>query len=412
MDIFGFLKRKNGKAPVIQKIFSSGSDVVTGQDATSFAAMDLICSSFANLSGFFYDRETRQALKDHNLYELIRNPNFDETKFLFFYSSAKDYFNGNVYWYKYDNAQGEITSLFRLNPKNVRVKRNLSNQKIFTYEGIEYDYRKILHIPSRYGYDGLTGKSIFTECNRIFANTAEIDKYVNNSFNNSIGNRLVIDITKDYPDATEEQVRQLQNKFLQDYAGIENAGRPLIKRGKINYEKIETDFKDNRSNQLIENRNFQEREIAKLFGVPLPLLKGVETANMESLYTFFIENAIRPLASDFEQAINKLVPFDERMNIYFEYNYNSLMKTSLQTRIDTYSKQIGNGILSVNEVRRKENMPESGEKSGNVLFIPANLMPLKDPVIDSYMAKSKEIEKNLVSPDTQGDHSNLGDDKI
>jgi HK97 family phage portal protein len=411
--IFDIFKRKNARADTIQKIFSNSSDTITGKDSTSFAAIDLICSSFANLSGSFFDKRTKQALKEHDLYELINNPNFDDTKFQFFYNSAKDYFcEGNIFWYKYD-SDGVVTSLFRLNPNNVVVKRNLSNQKIYVYNGIEYDYRKILHIPSRFGFDNLKGKSIFSMCNQIFKNTAEIDDYVNNSFNNSIGNRLIIDITKEYPNATEEQLLQLRNKFLQNYTGIRNAGKPLIKSGKIDYDKIETDFKDNRANQLIENRNFQEQEIAKLFGIPLPLLKGTETTNMESLYTIFIENAIRPLATQFEQAINKLIPFDERTNVYFEYSYNSLLKTSLQTRVDTYSKQITNGILSPNEVRRKENLPDIDEKAGDTLYIQANLLPLRDDVVDAYMAnaKLKQQQLNTDSPNTQGNHSNLGDNK-
>jgi HK97 family phage portal protein len=410
MSIFNFLKRKNEKAQAVQRVFSSGSDVITGKDSTSFAAIDLICSSFANLSGYFYDKKSKQALKAHALYDLILSPNYDETKFQFFYHSAKDYFNGNVFWYKYDNAKGEVISLFRLNPAKVRVKRNLSNQKIYTYNGIEYDYRKILHIPSRYGYDGLIGKSIFSECNQIFSNTAELDSYIKNSFNNSVGNRLVIDITKAYPDASNEQIQQLADKFLQDYTGIKNAGRPLIKRKNIEYDKIETDFKDNRANQLVENRKFQEKEVAKLFGVPLPLLNGTETANTESLYTVFIENAIRPLATSFEQALNKLISFEERLTVYFEYSYNSLLKTSLQTRIDTYAKQVTNGMLSPNEVRRKENLPEV--EAGENIFVPANLMPLRQDIVDAYMAGAKIKALNLESPDTAGNHSNIGDDKI
>jgi HK97 family phage portal protein len=410
MGLFNnIFKRKNERPQTIQKVFSNSSDSITGKDSTSFAAIDLIASSFANLTGSFYDKRTKQALKEHNLYELIQNPNFDETKFQFFYNCAVDYLNGNCFLYKYDNSDWEVVSLFRLNPNSVVVKRNLSNQKIYSYNGIEYDYRKVLHIPSRFGYDGLKGKSIFSMCNKIFSNTAEIDDYVNNSFNNSIGNRLIIDITKEYPNASEEQIQQLRNKFLQNYTGIKNAGRPLVKSGKIDYDKIETDFKDNRSNQLIENRNFQEQEIAKLFGIPLPLLKGTESSNIESLYMIFIENAIRPLATAFEQAINKLISFDERMNIYFEYSYNSLMKTSLQTRIDTYVSQLNNGILTHNEVRRKENLEEINENSGNNLFIQANLMPLIDTVIDAYMANSKlklEEIKNL-----ENQHEKIGDDK-
>jgi HK97 family phage portal protein len=415
MKFFDFIKRKREKTETIGKIFSSSSDIITGNDSTSFAAIDLICASFANLSGFFYDRETKEVIKNNSLYELLQEPNFDETKFQFFYNSAKDYFNGNVYWYKYHNNEGEVVSLFRLNQNSVKVKRDLNNQKIFTYNGNDYDYREILHIPSRYGYNGLIGKSIFRECDRIFNNSTELDAYINNSFNNSIGNRLIIDISKEFPNITEEQIIQLRNKFLQNYTGIKNSGKPLIKSGKIEYNKIETDFKDNRANQLVENRAFQEKEIAKLFGVPLSLLNGNESSNMESLYTIFIENSIRPLATCFEQAINKLIPLYERSKIYFEYSYNSLLKTSLQTRIDTYTKQITSGILSPNEVRRKENLPEV--EAGNTHFIAANLLPLRKDVIDSYMAGAKlkqlEVEQSLNenSPGAQGNHSSVGDDK-
>jgi hypothetical protein len=107
-----------------------------------------------------------------------------------------------------------------------------------------------------------------------------------------------------------------------------------------------------------------------------------------------------------------LIPYDERAGIYFEYSYNSLMKTSLQTRISTYVSQINNSILSPNEVRRKENLPEI--EAGNNHFIAANLMPLTDEIIESYMANSKLKQKELneYSPNVQGNHSNLGDDKI
>ena len=412
MGIFDIFKRNISSTNKNSTVFTNSSDVITGKDATSFSAIDLISSSFANLSGAFYGKTTKPQLNNYHLYELINHPNYDETKFQFFYNSAKDYFNGNVYWFKYYNEENNVVALFRLNPNNVRVKRDSFNQKIFTYNGIEYNNEKILHIPSRYGYNGLIGKSIFSECNQIFANTSELDLFINNTFNNNVGNRLIIDITKEFPNASEEQIQALRNKFLQNYTGIKNAGKPLIKSGKLNYEKIETDYKDNRANQLIENRQFQEKEIAKLFGVPLALLTGGEKeTEVEKLYILFIENAIRPIATQFEQSINKLIPIEDRSRFYFEYNYNSLLKTSLTTRIDTYAKQLTNGILSPNEIRRKENLPDI--EAGNNLFIQANLMPLKDEIIDSYMASAKLKMKdiNTNSPNTKGNHSNMGDDK-
>jgi HK97 family phage portal protein len=404
-------KRKVQAKPFF-KIFNSASDSITGKDATSFAAIDLICSSFSGLSGMFYDRNSRQPVNEYHLYSVVRDPNIDETRFQFFYNSAKDYFSfGNVYWYKYD-VDGEIVSLFRLNPSSVRVKRNDYNQKIFMYNGEEYTSEKIVHIPSRYGYNGLVGQSIFNECNRIFSNSFELDDYINNSFNNSIGKRLVIDINRHMQNPTDDQIEELKKLFISNYAGTKNAGVPLIKSGNIDYSMIDTGLNDNKSSQLVENREFQEKEIAKLFGVPLPLLNGTETSNIESLYTIFIENSIRPLATQFEQVINKMIPFHERDFIYFEYSYNSLMKTSLQTRIDTYSKQFTNGILTPNEIRKRENLPPAHEKSGDTLFIPSNLIPLKDEQIDALLASARLKLEEVKNNDYHEDHPNIGDDKV
>ena len=407
-------KRNNPPTNINTKFINTGNNTITN-DATSFIAIDLIASAFANLSGHFYNTNTKQIIRDHYLYDVLNNPNIDETKFQFFYNCVKDYFNGNVFLYKYDNEQGNIVALFRLNPNDIKVTRNFYNQKVFKHKGLEYNSEKILHIPSRFGYDGLIGKSIFSECSQIFANSNELDSYINNSFNNNIGNRLIIDITKEYPNATEEQIQQLRNKFLSNYTGIINAGKPLIKSGKIDYAKIETDYKDNRANQLVENRLFQEKEIAKLFGIPLSLINGGQQAiqeDIESIYILFLENAIRPLATQFEQSINKLIPLNERCKIYFEFNYNNLMKTSITTRVDTYAKQLTSGILTPNEIRRKENLPEM--EAGNNLFIPANMMPLNDDIIKSYMAgaKLKLEELNEYSPNTIGNHDSKGDDKI
>jgi HK97 family phage portal protein len=404
-----FLRKKAEKAVLLNsliKAFSSPGNAVTGRDATSFACINLTASSFAGLSGKFYSKVSRREIEGYPLYGVLRDPNLDDTRFSFFYNSVKDYFDGNVYWFKsYDGKN--LISLHRLNPSSVRVKRGRDNIKIFTVNGVEYTDGAVVHIPSVYGFNGLTGGSIFQECSRIFNASLDLDVFVNNSFNNGIGNRLIIDLTKAYPNLSEEQEEQLRQKFLLSYSGVKNAGKPLIKANNVEYGKIETDIKDNRAQQLFENRSFQEREIAKLFGIPLALLNGSKIDNIEGLYTVFIENAIRPVAAQFEQAVNRMIPPEDRRSVYFEYGYNSLLKTSTQTRIDSYAKQITNGILSVNEVRRKENMPET--EAGGVLFVPANLLPLRPDVLDAYMANSKKKMQELLNLENQ--HEKIGDDK-
>jgi len=388
-----------------------------GRDATSWAAIDMIASSMANLTGNFYNRRTRQALpSNHTLHDLLEWPNADETKFQFMYSSVVDYFeHGNVYWYKYANEEGIITSLFRIDPAKITLKRNGMNQKVFAYNGNEYKSDKILHIPSRYSYDGLKGKSIFSECDNIFRLSNELDDFVNNSFSNSVGNRLIIDISKFIEDASKEDIRDIKADFMQNYTGIRNAGRPLVKHNGIEYDNIETKTPTNQASQLLENRQHQEKEIAKLFGIPLTLLNGSETSNVESIYTLYIESAIRPLATQFEQAMNRLIFSHQRSRLYFEYSFNSLMKTSLNDRIAAYSRQMQIGILSINEIRAKENLPPI--EAGDTHWINTNLMPVTPEIRDSYMSKAKltqlqyEQALNESMPGMNGDHLPQGDDK-
>lgn len=418
MALLDFFKRNktpaNSNPLFLNTNFSNNFDLFNSADSSSFAAIDIIANSIAGLNFGFYLKDTKEKIEDYPLYNLLNNPNAEDTKFIFFYSMVKDYYeSGNIFIYKYfmDN---EIVSLFRWNPNKVKITRNSFNQKEYHYQGKIYDNSNVLHIPSKFGFDGTEGYSIYDVCKGVFNNTKKLDYFVEQSFSNIIDKKIVIDISKEFPQATEEQISLLRNKFLQNYMGISQLGKPLIKSGKLEYSTIDTSPKDSRSLQLHENRVFQSQEISKLFGIPLPLLEGKETNNIESLYMIFLENAIRPLASQLEQHINKIIPFEDRNKVYFEFSYQNFLKVSLSTRVDTYSKQLMNAILCPNEIRRKENLPEIEGEVGNTFFVPLNLLPLKDEILESYMAsaKVKIQELNTDSPGgIKGNHSHIGDDK-
>jgi len=383
-----------------------------GQDATSWAAVDMIAAAIANLSGSFYERDSRTEVSNHPVYNLLRNPNPDESRFEFLYSSVVDYFeHGNVFWYIYD-TDGEPTSLFRLQPSTVGVGRDLDNRKVFNYNGKEYRSDKIIHIPSRFGYDGLRGRSIFSACHNIFRLSRELDEYLNNTFNNSVGSRLVLDLKME-KDTPKEDIERFQRQFAADYTGLKNAGKPLFKNPRVNFETLDTKLPTNQASQLQENRAFQEKEIAKLFGIPLALLSGENKSNnIESLFILFVQNAVLPVATQFEQAISKLALYRQ---IYFEFSYNSLMKTNIGERFACYDKQLSMGLLSINEARRKENLPPI--EGGDIHWMRNHHMPVKEEIADSYMAGAKlkqlqyEQQLNSYSPGVAGNHSALGDDR-
>lgn len=383
------LFRKRIEKPILKELqnYKSTIDFETELDAVSFSAIDKIASAFASLSIKIFDKRTKQEIK-HPLSEVFDQPNLDETHFLFFYNLVKDYFSGNVYLYLYRDEKGNVSNVFRLNPSSVYVSRNEFNQKVFSYFGKNYTASQILHIPSRFGYDGKKSHSIYEECRKIFQTANNLDSYTNNSFNNGFTDkRMIIDISSEYPDASPEEKMKLRQKYINDYGGINNISKPIVKSGKIGFSTIDLGTNTNQSQQLLENRQYQEKVICQVFGIPQDFLNGSGNFDLENTTTLFITNAIKPLCEEFSQAFQKLFRPEEKELYFIEFNLNSILKSSLQSKMDAYQKQISMGVLSVNEVRQKENLSEI--EAGNYHFMPSNLIALTEENIKATLAKSK-----------------------
>lgn len=348
------------------------------------------------------------------MYAVLKEPNLDERKFNFFYQSCLDYYNGGCFWLV-RRYQGEVISLFRLCPQSVTIRRTETNKKEYLYGGKVFTDHDIVFIPSRFNYSTLNGgNSIFTAVSSVFQTAASIETFAQASFQNGfVGKRPVIDISGAYPEATKEQLKELKDSFQREYAGAENAGRPILKQRGIEFSSIEG-ATDNQSQELAKNREEQKKLLSQVFGVPVALLDGV-SKDLESDFTQFAQFALRPVATQFEEAINSLL---DESRYYFEYDYNGVLKVSLQQRIDAYVKQIGNGILSLNDVLAKENMQPI--EAGDTHFMPVNMMPWNEEIKEAYMAKQKQTiadsdntggtePTDPTDPDTQ--HIPQGDDK-
>lgn len=415
MSIFNRLFKRNAKAvfpPEFLTTKFSNQNPYLGKDATAFAAIDKIANSFAALDFGVYSYDTREKQRDHYLYKLLKEPNKEETHSTFFTSVIQDYFNkGNVFLYISRDSDNIPISLFRLNPTSVQVSRDeYTNEKIFTYKGNKHTANEILHIPSRWDYNGLVGKSIFDSCKEIFNTSLSLDAYTKNTFENSLGKRLAIDISKAYPQATDEQIQRIREQYRANYAGVENAGTPIIKAPGVDYETIDSGLTDNRSQELQELRHFQRDVIAELFQIPVDYLTGTTSKDLETLTTLYTASAIQPLAQAFQEAFIKLLNPLEKEELYLEFDFNGLIKTSLSNRVDVMVKQLTNGMISPNEARKLENraaLPEAGDN----FFMPVNLAPLNNEYITAYMAKQKQVAQQTQT-DILDEHSLAGDDKI
>ena len=188
------------------------------------------------------------------------------------------------------------------------------------------------------------------------------------------------------------------NKFV---LGAQNAGKPMI------------GFPDSTMKELSQTSNVQaelkslmkmvEHQIAQtLFSVPYEILDS-EASKYDSLETKqndFLASCIKPLGDHICESFEKLLSPADRLKYSVRFDYKNLLTTNTKDTVDYLTKEINNGLLTINEARKKLGMEDIGDV-GDVHFIPANLMPLTDENIDAYMAQNK----------TALGHNPNGDDK-
>jgi HK97 family phage portal protein len=151
----------------------------------------------------------------------------------------------------------------------------------------------------------------------------------------------------------KEQMDIIQNSWNQSAM---NAGTKLLPFG-FKYQRI-TITPDEA--QFIETRKFQAEEICRIFSVPPSLVQLPSQTtfnNVEQQNLMFARHTIVPWTKRIEQEIDrKLIQSFERPDIYARFNLNDLYRGDMSARANYYQQMTQIGVMSINEVRAKEQM--------------------------------------------------------
>ena len=131
------------------------------------------------------------------------------------------------------------------------------------------------------------------------------------------------------------------------------------------------------ANQIIQSRLMNRTDIPCLYKLPAYCIPGcdsketagtVETKSIELIIYGFM-----PWAKKWEEACGfKLLTREQQRDHYFEHNFSALLRGDTAARYNAYRIAFSIGIMTINEIRRLENLPNIGE-SGDQHFVPANM---------------------------------------
>jgi len=282
---------------------------------------------------------------------------------------------GNAYILKLRNALGVITELWPIHPSRVKVGRDSeTGQKVYAVDGGEsaggltyVGDDKILHLPA-FGYDGICGVSPirFAAAQGVGLALAA-EEYGAKLFGSG---SLASGILQTEQRLKPEQATQLASRWKAKASGITGAHEVIVLDSGTTFQQLTIPPEDA---QFLESRNFQVREIARIFGVPPHLLMDVEGSTSwgsgiaEQTLGFVIFTLRRWLIRT-EQAVTRMLRPD---TVYAKYSLEGLLRGAPQDRAEFYTKMWNLGALSTNEIRELEDRgPVEG---GDVRYRPLNM---------------------------------------
>lgn len=383
--------------PQVLEFFRSGMESITGATVTVetamrntalFRAVSLISSSIGMLPLQLINDDTKEKASEHPLYRLLhREPNSWQTAYDFrSLMQLRALVKGNAFAliirsYDVRTAKQVIKNLVPLDPDRMSVRQNADWSVTYLYQSGQGERRQfkpqdIFHLRG-VSIDGINGLSLVKQARdalglAISAELAAGRLFKNGSF---VGGTLK------HPGKLSNEAFDRLKASLAEKEGAENAGKNLILEEGMDYASVAATARDA---QMIELRKMQVEEIARVTGVPRPLLMVDDTSwgsGIEALGRFFVQYALGPWFEAWQQAAERsLLSDDEKDNLSIKFNAGALLRGSTKDQADFFAKALGAGgapgWMSTNDVRDLQDMPrvEGGDavSRGVMMKTPTN----------------------------------------
>lgn len=346
------------------------------KNTSMFRAVSLISYAIGMLPLQLIHEGSKEKASEHPLYRILhREPNNWQTAFDFrCLMQMRALVKGNAYAHiirsrDVRSGKDKIFRLVPLDPDKVTPKQQSDGSVRYEYQpshGSKIIYRPedIFHLRGL-SLDGINGLSLVKQAAEAIglamsAELAAARLFKNGSF---VGGALK------HPGKLSDPAFNRLRDSLADKEGAANAGKNLILEEGMEYQTFSQTAKDA---QMIELRKMQVEEIARVTGVPRPLLMVDETSwgsGIEALGRFFVQYALGPWFEAWQQAIERsLLVGDEKDNLSAKFNAGALLRGSMKDQSDFFAKALGAGgapgWMSQNEVRGLADLPvtENGDE--------------------------------------------------
>jgi HK97 family phage portal protein len=356
------------------------------QLAAVWACIDAIAKAIASCDWNIYQpkgkKRHEQVVDDPLNWILNTRPNPEMTAIAF--REALLYIGipfGNAYAEIIRDGAGRVAELWPLEVDRVTPRRNEAGQLVYHYRQPDgalaiLDARQVFHLrgPS---LSGFLGENLVARAARSLSIAAAQERFAASFFGRGAHPGGVLE----HPGKlSPERVALLEDDFDKKRAGPHNAYRPMILEDGMKWTTISVNPQES---QLLEERQFAVEEICRWFGVPphkVQHLLRSTFSNIEHQSIEFVRDALAPWCVRLQQEADfKLFRQDRGPWRYTKIDTAPLSYGDAKARADAHAVWRQNGIMSANEIRRREGLDDIGP-DGDVLLVQANLTTVENIV--------------------------------
>ena len=350
--------------------------------AAVYACVRVLSETLSALPFNLYRRTAngREVANDHPLHQVLHSlPNSEMTAMDFRTQLlASVLLRGNAFNEVYRTRGGDVGEIIPLPADKIMVDRSKKTNRLI-FELHDGDVRKInpnkMWRIAGLGTNGLVGLSPIGLMRESIGIALATEEHAARMFSNGAKPGGILEHPGKLSKDAGELLIETWNKA---YRGSANANKVALLQEGMKWHQIGMTAEDA---QFIESRKYQRTEIAAIFGVPPHMIADLEKAtfsNIEHQSIQFVVFSLLPWMKRIEQSIYRdlLLP-SERSQYYAEHNAEGLLRGDSAARSEFYSKLFNVGAISINDIRKLQNMNTIG-KDGDKHWLQMQMSPINE----------------------------------
>jgi HK97 family phage portal protein len=186
---------------------------------------------------------------------------------------------------------------------------------------------------------------------------------------------------------SDEEIQNAKDQFDARFKWSENQHKTMVMKSVKDFKTISFTARDM---EFINQRHLTTEKVSAVFGVPKSILWYVESvnyANGENQRKEFIEWTLRPLESDFEHILNRLIE-QFRPDLFKKYrikcDWEQLEET--QERMEWLRKDVQCWIMTINEARIERWFEPVEDENADKPLVSRNVVLLEDIALDPILS--------------------------